>query len=310
MKSTGNYFYVKKTELRSDFTQIPNALFYINLSATEKLILAYLLSNAESFRITIYRIAKSVGSDHRTIKKALKKFRNMKLIYQVTDKTIAVNINEILRLAAVPEDKEHNNGNLPDSIITNDNSIKGNSPNSSVTDKRTITHSNTPANVVGQLPSDRSNTTTDLPGELPDNNNNQQEIKEEKQKEVSPSFSAVDVAKETEDYLKSPSKFFYGYNRTLVTKLYERYRVEISDKRMTSIKLFQTVLYYHLLRITNSNNVQELNQLLSMSKLSLSLSDISKTVQLIISKIDINADYKKEIHAVNDNPIKVSNSEE
>jgi hypothetical protein len=47
-----------------------------------------------------------------------------------------------------------------------------------------------------------------------------------------------------------------------------------------------------------------------MSKLSLSLSDISKTVQLIISKIDINADYKKEIHAVNDNPIKVSNSEE
>ena len=163
MKSTGNYFYVKKTELKSDFTQIPNALFYINLSATEKLILAYLLSNAESFRITIYRIAKSVGSDHRTIKKALEKFRAMKLIRQVTDKTIAVNINEILRLAAVPEDKEYNNGNLPKSTIFNDDSINGSSPISIVTDIGTPTHSNTPTNVVGQLPLNSGNTTTNIP---------------------------------------------------------------------------------------------------------------------------------------------------
>ena len=307
MKSTGNYFYVKKTELKSDFTQIPNALFYINLSAAEKLILAYLLSNAESFRVTIYRIAKSVGSDHRTIKKALKKFRDMKLILQVTNKTIAININEILRLAAVPEDKEHNNGNLPDSTMTNDNSINGNSPNSSVTDKGTITHSSTPANVVGQLPLDRGNTTTDLPGELPDNNINQQGIKQEKQKEVFPSFSALEIAKETDDYLKTPSKFFYGHNQLLVTKLYERYRVEIPDKKITSIKIFQSVLYYYLLKITNSNTVQELNQLLSKSKLTLSLTEISKTVQLVSTKKDINADYRKEVLAVNDNQSKVSN---
>ena len=176
MKSTGNYFYVKKTELKSDFTQIPNALFYINLSATEKLILAYLLSNAESFRVTIYRIAKSVGSDHRTIKKALKKFRDMKLIHQVTDKTIAVNINEILRLAAVPEDKDYNNWNLPNSTITNDDSINSNSPISRITDNGTPTHSNNPTNVVGQLPLDSGNMITNIQGELPDNNNKQQEI--------------------------------------------------------------------------------------------------------------------------------------
>ncbi len=309
MKSTGNYFYVKKTELKSDFTQIPNALFYINLSATEKLILAYLLSNAESFRVTIYRIAKSVGSDHRTIKKALKKFRDMKLIHQVTDKTIAVNINEILRLAAVPEDKDYNNWNLPNSTITNDDSINSNSPISRITDNGTPTHSNNPTNVVGQLPLDSGNMITNIQGELPDNNNKQQEIKEEKQKEVSPSFSATDVAKEVDDYLKSPSKFFYGHNQTLVTKLYERYRVEISDKKITSIKIFQSVLYYYLLRITNSNTVQELNQLLSKSKLTLSLTDISKTVQLISTKKDINADYRKEVNAVNDNPSKVSNTD-
>jgi hypothetical protein len=46
-----------------------------------------------------------------------------------------------------------------------------------------------------------------------------------------------------------------------------------------------------------------------MSKLSLSLSDISKTVQLITSKIDINADYKKEIYAVNDDPSKANNTD-
>ncbi|NMD03496.1 MAG: hypothetical protein GYA71_09515 [Bacteroidales bacterium] len=307
MKSTGNYFYVKKTELKSDFTQIPNALFYINLSATEKLILAYLLSNAESFRITIYRIAKSVGSDHRTIKKALEKFRAMKLIRQVTDKTIAVNIIEILRLAAVPEDKEYNNGNLPKSTIFNDDSINGSSPISIVTDIGTPTHSNTPTNVVGQLPLNSGNTTTNIPGELPDNNINQQEIKEEKQKEVSPSFSAIELAKESDDYLKTPSKFFYGHNQLLVTKLYERYRVEISDKKITSIKIFQSVLYYYLLKITNSSTVQDLNQLLSKSKLTLSLNEISKTVQLVSTKKDVNADYKKEVNAVYDNPSKVSN---
>jgi len=231
----------------------------------------------------------------------------MKLIRQVTDKTIAVNINEILRLAAVPEDKEYNNGNLPKSTIFNDDSINGSSPISIVTDIGTPTHSNTPTNVVGQLPLNSGNTTTNIPGELPDNNINQQEIKEEKQKEVSPSFSAIELAKESDDYLKTPSKFFYGHNQLLVTKLYERYRVEISDKKITSIKIFQSVLYYYLLKITNSSTVQDLNQLLSKSKLTLSLNEISKTVQLVSTKKDVNADYKKEVNAVYDNPSKVSN---
>jgi hypothetical protein len=194
----------------------------------------------------------------------------------------------------VPGDKEKDNGNLP---------------NSTITTNCTNTNSNTTSNIVGQLPLSSGNSTTNLPGELPINNKNQQEIKEEKQKEVSPSFSAIDVTKEVDDYLKSPSNFFYGYNQTLVTKLYERYRVEIPDKKITSIKIFQLVLYYHLLKITNSNTVQELNQVLSKSKLTLSLTEISKTVQLIATKKDINADYKKEVYAVSDNPSKVSNTD-
>ena len=294
MKSTGNYFYVKKAELKSDFTQIPNALFYVDLSATEKLILAYLLSNAESFRVTIYRIAKSVGSDHRTVKKALKKFQEMKLIIPVTNRTIAININEIKKLVAASEYKEN---------------INGNSPNSRVPDPGTITNSNPTPSVVGQLPLDSRNTPTNVLGELPDNNINQQEIKEEKQKEVSPSFSTSDIVKEVDDYLNSPSNFFYGHNQTLAAKLYERYRVEISDNKMASIGLFQSALYYHLLKITNSNSVQELNQLLSKSRLTLSLSEIFNTVRLITTDKTINAEYKKEIQAVINNPNKISNTD-
>ena len=309
MKNTGNYFYVKKIELKSDFTQIPNALFYVDLSATEKLILLYLLSNSETFRITVYRIAKSVGSDHRTVKKALKKFREMKLILPVTNRTIAININEILKLAAMSRNKENNYGNSPNSTIPDNNSNNGNPPNSRITDNSTITNSNAPSNVVGQLPLDSGKTTTNLLGELPNNNNKQEEIEKEKQKEVSPPFSAIDVAKEVDDYLKSPSKFFYGHNQTLVAKFYERYRVEISDKKITSIKVFQPVLYYHLLKITNSNNVQELNQKLCKSRLSLSLLEFYKTVQLITTKKDTNADYRKEVYAVSDNPSKESNTD-
>lgn len=218
----------------------------------------------------------------------------MKLLLQVTNKTIAININEILRLASVPEDKENNNVN---------------SPNSTITDNSTITNSNAPSKVIGQLPLDSGNTTTILPGELPNNNINQQEIKEEKQKEVSPSFSAIDLAMEVEDYLKSPSKFFYGHNQALVAKLYERFRVEISDNKVTSIKVFQTVLYYHLLKITNSNNVQGLNQLLSKSKFTLSLTEILNSIQLIVKNKEVHADYKKEVFAVSDNPTTESNTD-
>jgi hypothetical protein len=150
MKSTGNYFYVKKVELRSDFTQIPNALFYIDLSATEKLILAYLLSNAETFRVTNYRIAKSVGSDHRTVNKALKKFHDMKLIISGTNRTITINISEIIKLSEVNIGKDN------DKDKDNDN---GNSPNSTFPDNSTITNRNSTVNIIGELPSNNSSST-------------------------------------------------------------------------------------------------------------------------------------------------------
>ena len=64
MKSTGNYFFVKKVNLDKDFTQIPNNIFKLNLTSAEKLILIYLFSNEENWRITPYRIKQKIGSDY------------------------------------------------------------------------------------------------------------------------------------------------------------------------------------------------------------------------------------------------------
>jgi hypothetical protein len=295
MKSTGNYFYVKKVELKSDFTQIPNALFYVDLSATEKLILAYLLSNAESFRITNYRIAKSVGSDHRTVKKTLKKFHDMKLIISVTNKTITINVGEIIKLSEVNRGKENENEKENENDNDNDND-NGNSPNSTITDNGSITNRNSTANTVGELPSNNSNSTTKISVEVPNNNTNQQEIKEEKQKEAS--SSSVDIQNEVSDYLKTPSKFFYGNNQIECSKVYKSYREAQLDTNMTSIKLFEMLFYYYMLKMTNTKDVQELNQRLSKGGLKLTLNDIFKTILRIFREKEVFNDCNKELYAV------------
>lgn len=288
-KSVGNYFYVKKAELKSDFTQIPNALFYTNLSATEKLILAYLLSNAESFRITVYRIAKSVGSDHRTIKKAIKKFREMKLIVQITNKTIAININEIIKLAAVSSSEEKYNSNLPISTI----------PTNS-----TITNSNSPSSIVVQLPAGSSNSTTKIPGELPNNNIKQEEIKEEKQNEAFVSFSPTEIQNSIDDYLSKASIFFPGDNRNVVVNSYTDYYNQY-QRTTLSIYKFEQILYYQLLGITMSKDVNDLNNYISTHPLTVQPADVHSTNRIIGENSNIKDGFNKiieEVYAnINDN---------
>ncbi len=288
MKSAGNYFYVKKVELKSDFTQIPNALFYIDLSATEKLILAYLLSNSETFRVTNYRIAKSVGSDHRTVKKALKKFHDMKLIIPLTNRTITINVSEIIKLSEVNRGKENDNDN------DNDN---GNSPNSTITGDSTITNRNSTANIVGELPSSNSNSTPIIPVEVPNNNTNQEEIKEEIQKEAF-SSSSEDIQKEVRDYLKTPSKLFFEKNQIECSNVYERFCAESLNTKIESIQMFELMFYYYMLKFTNTKDVQELNQRISKGGISFNLNDIFKTIQLILSDKIVYTDCCKELDSV------------
>jgi hypothetical protein len=66
---------------------------------------------------------------------------------------------------------------------------------------------------------------------------------------------------------------------------------------LNSINKFDKVLYYHLLKVTNSSNVQELNEKLKQP-MTMNLSDVHKTFKLITSRKEINDDYRKEIYAV------------
>ena len=101
MKSTGNYFFVKKSELKENFTQIPNNIFSLDLKPMEKLILIYLFSNAENFRITNYRIKESVNCDWRTARTALNKFKKIGFIYDVNENTIGINISSIINYSTM-----------------------------------------------------------------------------------------------------------------------------------------------------------------------------------------------------------------
>lgn len=112
------------------------------------------------------------------------------------------------------------------------------------------------------------------------------------------SFPGFELAKEVENYLKSQSKFFYGKNQNACSRLYERYRVEQTDTKINSIWAFEKVLYYFLLCMTNTHNVQDLNQRLSQGNLSINVADIYYTVKLITSKQEINDDYRKAVISV------------
>lgn len=112
------------------------------------------------------------------------------------------------------------------------------------------------------------------------------------------SFPGFELAKEVENYLKSQSKFFYGKNQNACSRLYERYRVEQTDTKINSIWAFEKVLYYFLLCMTNTHNVQDLNQRLSQGNLSINVADIYNTVKLITSKQEINDDYRKAVISV------------
>ncbi|MBN1183364.1 MAG: hypothetical protein JXB49_13815 [Bacteroidales bacterium] len=287
MKSRGNYFYFKKLELRTNYTQIPNELFYIDLSATEKLILAYLLSNSESFRVTLYRIEKSVGSDHRTVKKAIKKFQDMKLIVPVTNRMFSLNMVELMKLAQATKIKDGIDSNSTNSNLTNGESTTGSSTNSNLTTNKQV-----------QLPVDSGNSTTNSVGDIPNNNSEQEEIederKEEKQKETISPVSGTEIQKEINEYLKSPSKYFWGDNVHLLVGAYEQYRVQFPDSKLNSIRQFDNVLYFYLLRATNSDNIQELNSILT-GPISINIPEVHVAFKLIISKKDVNSEYKEEV---------------
>lgn len=312
MKVQGNYFYVKKADLKSGYTQVPNALFHLKLTAIERLVLAYLFSNAESFRITNYRIEKVLRSDFRTIKKALTKLHKLNLIEYKSPKVIIINIKEIERLGT----EDVNTNEFEDSLteekpieerdnkhIENTDSLQNpdlgkdncNLTSSCITANSTSTGSKTPGSITVGLQSTIGRTTGNLTVENNNNKNRQQERKEEKQKEVSPTSSISEIQDEIEEYLKSSSKFFMGDNQLFCTRLYEQFRIEYSETRLTSILAFQNALYYHMLNSLNANDTNHMNEIISQGGISITLADLLNTVHLIISKKDVYQDFQNKL---------------
>lgn len=193
MKLKGNYFFVKKAELKSNYTQIPNTVFDLNLTATEKIILIYLFSNAENFRITNYRIKKAIGSDYRTVNKALDKFKKLNYVYNVNETTIGINVNEFQNSSTIT---------ISNSTISNP----------TISNSTTMDNSNSTTN--------SSNPTTIMVVELPNNNKKQQDEKNKTQE--GKNFSGF----EFDEYSKS--KYF---GNTLNKKLLDYYLQSESMKK-------------------------------------------------------------------------------
>ena len=101
MKSTGNYFYMKKTELKQNYTQFPNVVLSLNITTIEKLILIYLFSNSEDFRITEYRIKETIGIDQRIVKKAMAKFKSIGFIKSINANTFTIDIDKLLEYNSI-----------------------------------------------------------------------------------------------------------------------------------------------------------------------------------------------------------------
>jgi predicted SprT family Zn-dependent metalloprotease len=123
------------------------------------------------------------------------------------------------------------------------------------------------------------------------------DFEEARKKEQMASIS-YQVKIEIDNYLKTDSKFFIDNNRKFLTGAYEIYRTKFINTKMNSINIFEKVLYYHLLRQTNSSNVFELNDSFNQP-FQIYLSEIHNKCALITILKEINSDYKQEILNVN-----------
>ncbi len=254
MESKGNYFFVKKTEVKNNFTQIPNQIFSLEITTIEKLILIYLFSNAETFRITNYRIEKTLNSERRTVKKAMEKLKELKFITNVNEFTIEINISKII---------EYTSNSTGSNLTGIEENIPVIQPASNSTGSN-LTGIST-GNSTGTLPVNQlvhtSNLTPIIPVELHNNNTNtipnQKENKKKEQQEENfqvsqNSGSGFQVSSLVLDqYLKS---IFFGENLN-------RKMVDLYLSQSQELKKELTYLEFEKLFIYNIQKICKLNQM-------------------------------------------------
>ena len=231
MKNTGNYFFVKKTRLESDFTQIPNNIFKLNLTSAEKLILIYLFSNAETFRITKYRIQKDLNTDVRTVNKAMEKFKKLDYIKTIDDRNIELNIGVIVHICNSTQCTNTHSNSTP--------TICNPTPIDICTNTPTICN---PTYKIGV--EIHSNNT---------NNNTTDKKNEQKEKQHGENFSDFGSSVQSSDNSNDQSIWFSGDSLKTVKEFHNAFNNSNGRKKVRFQK-FEKLLVYQFVNYTTKNN--------------------------------------------------------
>ena len=87
---------VKKVKLEKDYTQVPNKLFGVKeLNTSEKIIITYMMSNSENFKISLTYMSNYLGMDYRVIKNNFNSLVEKKYIL-ITKNIININYDKII----------------------------------------------------------------------------------------------------------------------------------------------------------------------------------------------------------------------
>jgi hypothetical protein len=331
------------------------------------------MSNSEDFRVTVYRIRKSLKMHNETVKDALNNLHKLKIISYINCSTIKVNINEFENhvQSSTANDTINSGTSTPSDSTPNDTTT---SNPSELPQVPKVNHASTPIDTIivpqvnnnntNEQYQEKKNTQEELtkrsgfdvfgggvpvpvtlaapplgslapptPTHTPsiddsDNDNitkvtnpvtaNHIPIKVEERsdtKKIAPKelvkevptfhYTAIEIDKQIETYLQTPSKFFFGGNQTIVANTYlEFYNAYPMTK--ANIEGYEQVLYVYLREILSTmekhiESTQDLNNALdNIQNLTIASSDIMNYMNII--KTDTRGSrekFKKIISAVN-----------
>jgi uncharacterized protein YdaU (DUF1376 family) len=179
--------------------------------------------------------------------------------------------------------------------------------------KRNLPDPNLPPNAdtSNQIGDSKETDLTSI-GQLPNNRNKNiekeidrtekiriKEEKEEEKKSESDFFYALDeVQSSIELYLSKPSKFFFGENQHVVANVYTDYFKQYPNL-VLPISKFEEILYFQLLQITMSMDVNDLNNYLSTHPITVQSSDVHNIVKMIRENDNVQIAFENIIKEVN-----------
>lgn len=135
---------------------------------------------------------------------------------------------------------------------------------------------------------------------------NDMEVNHIKENLIEPGFSLspTEIQNSIDDYLSKSSNFFSGDNINVVVNTYTDYYKQYPSSDL-SISKFEQILYYQLLGITMSKDVNDLNNYISTHPITIQPADVHNTNRIIGENTNIKDGFNKiigEVYAnINDN---------